>query len=134
MSASDADDTADGGSFDYRASLHLRAKPPDPDDDDCCNEECVDDLDCRRAGYLLLAGCVLVTAGLLYAMVVSKLLPLTGNLFLDSVSHDHYYCFLVPLSILPTILAVYCNWVTLKFFRVHLEHPSLLYILGAMAK
>ena len=52
-------------------------------------------------------------------MVVSKLLPETGNAILDAVRSDHYYCLLLPLCAPTTIIAIYLNWVALKFFRAN---------------
>jgi Phosphatidylinositol N-acetylglucosaminyltransferase subunit Y len=57
------------------------------------------------------------TAALLYAMVISKLLPATGNRVLDAIAADQYYCFLVPLTSVPAVAAFYFSWMSLKFFR-----------------
>lgn len=53
---------------------------------------------------------------LLYAALLSKLLPRTGNVFLDAVKDDQYYCYFVPLAILPTYLVLYLNWLSLTYF------------------
>ena len=50
-------------------------------------------------------------------MVLSKLLPRTGISVLDAVRDDEYYCFLVPLTIVPTLVAIYLNWVGMMFFK-----------------
>mmetsp|Transcript_12645 Transcript_12645/g.26689 ORF Transcript_12645/g.26689 Transcript_12645/m.26689 type:complete len:105 (-) Transcript_12645:1564-1878(-) len=53
-----------------------------------------------------------------YALVVSKMIPEpTGVRVLDTVQQDWYYCMLVPLTIPVTIIAVYANWVSMKFFK-----------------
>lgn len=52
-----------------------------------------------------------------YALVISKLLPATGNWILDSIKQDRYYCFLIPLTLPVTFLAVYFHWLSLKFFK-----------------
>ena len=52
-----------------------------------------------------------------WAMVLSKLFPRTGIEILDAVREDRYYCFLIPLTIVPTMIAVYLNWVGMMFFR-----------------
>ena len=43
----------------------------------------------------------------------------TGNEILDAVRHDHYYCLLLPLCAPTTIIAIYLNWMALKFFRAN---------------
>ncbi|KAF2073791.1 hypothetical protein CYY_004885 [Polysphondylium violaceum] len=52
-----------------------------------------------------------------YCLFFSKLLPDTGNKVLDFIKYDWYYCFLVPVLIPVTIITVYFNWLSLKFFR-----------------
>ncbi|KAM9958149.1 hypothetical protein ACTFIW_013129 [Dictyostelium discoideum] len=52
-----------------------------------------------------------------YCLVFSKLLPDTGNRILDFIKYDWYYCLLVPVIIPVTIITVYFNWLSLKFFR-----------------
>lgn len=70
-----------------------------------------------------LCGCALLIAGglftsiCLYSIVLSKLLPRTGDALLDAIADDYYYCVLVPLTIPVTLIAVYWNWVSMKFFR-----------------
>ena len=53
----------------------------------------------------------------LYAIVVSKFMPNTGVYLLDYIKHDQYFCFLLPLSVLPTYLYIYVNWLSLTYFR-----------------
>ena len=95
-------------SFDYRARLHLQQ----PAAHRSYSAEGQ-----KRAGLALLAASIVLTGVLLYAIVISKLLPPTGISLLDSIRDDRYYCLLIPLSVLPTIAAVYSSWVSLKFFR-----------------
>jgi len=54
---------------------------------------------------------------MLYALVVSKFMPYTGNYVLDWIRDDMYYSPLVICSIPATVIAVYLNWLGLKFFR-----------------
>jgi len=62
----------------------------------------------------------------MYALVVSKFMPDTGNHILDAIKYDWYYCFLFPVSILFVgFLFVYINWFSMKFFR-HNSWSSLL--------
>ncbi|KYQ93535.1 ubiquitin domain-containing protein [Tieghemostelium lacteum] len=52
-----------------------------------------------------------------YCLVFSKLLPDSGNRVLDFIKHDWYYCLLIPALVPVTIITVYFNWLSLKFFR-----------------
>ena len=52
-----------------------------------------------------------------YAGFVSKVLPPTGVSLLDAMRDDWFYCYLVPLVGPTTFIAVYMNWVAMKFFR-----------------
>lgn len=77
----------------------------------------------RREALVVPMGCLLMVAmavllgASMYAIVVSKLLPDTGVWLLDAVKHDHYYCYLLPACIPATMLFIYINWLSLKFFR-----------------
>ena len=53
----------------------------------------------------------------LYAAVISKFLPYYGNVVLDAIKDDMYYCHAIPLAILPTYLIVYLNWLCLKLYE-----------------
>ena len=53
----------------------------------------------------------------LYAGFVSKVLPPTGVSLLDAMRDDWFYCYLVPMVGPTTFIAVYMNWVAMKFFR-----------------
>ena len=53
----------------------------------------------------------------IYAIIISKKLSYTGNIYLDAIKDDEYYCYLLPLLIPITIIAVYLNWLGLKFFK-----------------
>lgn len=55
--------------------------------------------------------------GLLYAAVISKILPPSDNAFLSYIQRDRYYCFLVPLSIPILVVAVYFHWLSMKLFK-----------------
>jgi hypothetical protein len=52
-----------------------------------------------------------------YAAILSKFLPHTGNVYLDAVKDDDYYCYLIPLSIIPTYIIVYLNWACMKLYE-----------------
>jgi len=71
----------------------------------------------RLCGYALVITSALLFAISTYAIIISKLLPRMGDDVLDSVAEDTYYCVLVPLTVPVTLIAVYWNWVSMKFFR-----------------
>lgn len=56
----------------------------------------------------------------IYGAFGSKLLPESGNPFLDAIKYDFYFCYLLPLSILPTLLIIYLNWLAMKHFEQNL--------------
>ncbi|KAJ1719448.1 multisubstrate pseudouridine synthase 7 [Coemansia erecta] len=68
-------------------------------------------------GAILLALTVVVFVGAVYALAVSKVMPHTGVAVLDAVKDDHYYCLLLPVSALSFVIAVFCNWLGMKYFR-----------------
>ncbi|KAJ1944881.1 hypothetical protein FBU59_002478 [Linderina macrospora] len=68
-------------------------------------------------GYALLATTSTVFFVSIYALIVSKFMPYTGIRFLDMVKEDDYYCLLVPITGLSFIIAVFWNWLGMKFFR-----------------
>jgi hypothetical protein len=53
-----------------------------------------------------------------FLIVGSKLLPgPTGNPLVDFLRGDAYYSLLAPLTVPVSLVAVYLNWLALKFFR-----------------
>ena len=52
-----------------------------------------------------------------YAAFISKLMPDTGNAILDYIKDDYYFCYLLPLMILPLYFLIYVNWLAMKFFE-----------------
>lgn len=50
-------------------------------------------------------------------MVFSKFLPSIDNEILEWLSTDYYYSYLIPCTFIVTIIAIYLNWLGLKFFR-----------------
>jgi len=71
----------------------------------------------QLCGYAILIVSALLVGIAFYAIVVSKIMPRTGESVLDTIAEDTYYCMLVPLTIPVTVIAVYWNWVSMKFFR-----------------
>ena len=53
----------------------------------------------------------------IYAAFLSKLLPDSGHWILDSIKHDYYYCYLVPLLLLPTYAVIWLNWIASQIFE-----------------
>ena len=68
-------------------------------------------------GGVQLVASLAAFAFLVYWLVLSKLLPPTGNLYLDWLRDDTYYCVLVPLTLPVTVVAGYLSWFTNQLFR-----------------
>ena len=69
--------------------------------------------------YALIFGSVIGGITFLYAAFISKLTPETGIWLFDAMKQDFYFCYLIPLMILPTTVSVYLNWLAMKFFEAH---------------
>eukprot|EP00922_Rhytidocystis_sp_ex-Travisia-forbesii_P014386 GHVS01021543.1.p1 GENE.GHVS01021543.1~~GHVS01021543.1.p1 ORF type:complete len:202 (-),score=18.81 GHVS01021543.1:106-711(-) len=67
--------------------------------------------------YCLVAACSLYLFASFYLMVLSKLLPRTGIFILDAIRDDWYYSIWLPFLFPTTILFVYWNWLSMKFFK-----------------
>ena len=52
-----------------------------------------------------------------FAVLGAKLLPPTGNPILDFLRRDWYYPLLAVMCVPTTLVAVYLNWLGMKFFR-----------------
>ena len=63
--------------------------------------------------HALLLCCALA---LRYALVVSKLLPPTGNVFLDFLRLDNYYSTLIPLLVPMYFIFAMLNWLGYKIY------------------
>ena len=64
-------------------------------------------------GFILLVASLFLFVALSFWMAASKLLPPTGNSLIDWMRTDDYYCFLVPLSLVPvSLFANYLRWAT----------------------
>jgi hypothetical protein len=53
----------------------------------------------------------------IYSAFLSKLIPDTGIFVIDFMKNDYYFCYLLPLMLLPTYIVVYINWLAMKFFK-----------------
>lgn len=68
-------------------------------------------------GWCLLTCALTFFVVSLYAMLVSPMVPLTGNAVLDFFHEHPRYRVLFPMLIPTTFVAVLINWMALKFFR-----------------
>jgi hypothetical protein len=68
-------------------------------------------------GWIVLLTTLVSYVVAMYALVVSKFMPDLGNPILDWIKHDYYYSSLVTVLIPVTVIFVYLNWLSLKFFR-----------------
>ena len=53
----------------------------------------------------------------IYSALIAKMLPDSGNSVLDFIKYDYYFCYLIPLSIIPTYMVVYLNWLAMRHFE-----------------
>ncbi|KAG0557898.1 hypothetical protein M758_11G161300 [Ceratodon purpureus] len=70
-----------------------------------------------RWGLLLICIGVVGFGVVLYASLLSKLLPPSGAPFLDAVRRDWYYSLVVPLTGPVIVAAVYFHWLSMKLFK-----------------
>ena len=68
-------------------------------------------------GYALLAASGVAFVGAFYAIVFSKLLPVTGAPPVDAVGEDTYFCLLIPYLAPVALVYVYFSWLSFKFYR-----------------
>ena len=67
----------------------------------------------KRDGILLIVASFLFTGVMIFWMLVAKLLPPSGLPVFDWMRQDHYYCFLVPIVLIPmSLFANYLRWVS----------------------
>ena len=72
----------------------------------------------KLVGYALILGSGVVFTLVVFLAVTSKWVPAgETNEALAFVQKDTYYCILLPLLIPTTFMAVYVNWLSMKFFR-----------------
>ncbi|CAK9862701.1 unnamed protein product [Sphagnum jensenii] len=68
-------------------------------------------------GITLICIGVLGFCFILYATLLSKLLPPCGVPILDAIRSDWYYSFVVPLTGPVILVAVYFHWLSMKLFK-----------------
>ena len=52
-----------------------------------------------------------------YAVIISKILPRFDVWILDAIKDDEYYCILIPMTTVPSVIVLYLNWLGMKFYR-----------------
>lgn len=67
--------------------------------------------------YLIILVLTVLGAAYFYSAIISKFMPDTGFFILDAVKHDSYFCYLIPLMILPTLIVVYLQWLSMTLFQ-----------------
>lgn len=69
-------------------------------------------------GYLMVFGFACFGIIFLYSAIISKLLPDFESFpILNAIKHDYYFCYLIPLAILPTYSIIYLNWLAMRHFE-----------------
>jgi phosphatidylinositol glycan anchor class Y biosynthesis protein len=68
-------------------------------------------------GFLIASLSIIVAIVSLYAIIFSKFSPDFEIKYLDSIKQDHYFCYLVPLTLLPTVVVIYLNWFAMRLFE-----------------
>ena len=74
----------------------------------------------KMDGLALLLVSFSVWVVLLFWMAASKMLPPTKSWLVEWMREDEYYCFLVPLTIVPvSLLANYLRWFASSLFQTN---------------
>lgn len=68
-------------------------------------------------GFFLVGLGALLFILVFYSLFASPFMGRTGHTILDFIRKDYYYSMLIPLIIPTTLLIVYANWLSIKFFR-----------------
>ena len=68
-------------------------------------------------GFFLVGLGALLFILVFYSLFISPFVGKTGHTILDFIRKDYYYTMLIPLIIPTTLLIVYANWLSIKFFR-----------------
>ena len=72
-------------------------------------------IEIKAYGVIILT-CILVFT-YVYAAFISPFVPATGYWLVDEMKNDNYYCYLIPIMILPTYIVIYLNWLSLRVFE-----------------
>eukprot|EP01017_Pseudomicrothorax_dubius_P031133 TRINITY_DN3947_c0_g1_i1.p1 TRINITY_DN3947_c0_g1~~TRINITY_DN3947_c0_g1_i1.p1 ORF type:complete len:200 (-),score=41.41 TRINITY_DN3947_c0_g1_i1:87-686(-) len=68
-------------------------------------------------GYVLIALGITFFVAIIFCALLSKFLTEPSHSIIKAIKADNYYCWLLPLMIPTTVVAVYANWLSMKFFR-----------------
>ena len=68
---------------------------------------------------LLVVGSLTALVILIFWIVIAKMLPPTSSPLIEWMRNDEYYCFLVPLAIMPTsFLYRFLSWLSYQHFKM----------------
>ena len=68
--------------------------------------------------YIVLIVAILSLVVYIYAAFVTKMLGPDSQLpFASILKNDFYYCYLIPLTLLPTYFVLYLNWLSMQYFE-----------------
>jgi hypothetical protein len=67
--------------------------------------------------YFAIISLTMLGLAYLYSAIISKVMPDTGFVILDAIKYDYYFCYLIPLMILPTVIVVYLKWLSMSLFQ-----------------
>ncbi len=69
-------------------------------------------------GLFLIFSALLIFTFYFYYFFISKFfIGYTGNIILDWIKDDDYYCYLLPATFVSTVFFMYANWSAMKYFR-----------------
>ncbi len=68
-------------------------------------------------GYFMVFAFSILGFCFIYGAFISKLLPDSQYSFINVIKDDYYFCYLLPLAILPTYLIIYFNWLAFTHFQ-----------------
>lgn len=68
-------------------------------------------------GIVMLVIAAVLFIGFFYSILAAPLIGETSHLLLDFINKDSHYCCLIPLLIPTSLIFMYANWVSIKFFR-----------------
>jgi phosphatidylinositol glycan anchor class Y biosynthesis protein len=70
----------------------------------------------RPWGYALIVLSIAVFMAEIYTVLVSKIMPYTGNRFLDAIKDDYVLCYAIPLLLPLFITFAFFNHFALRGF------------------
>lgn len=67
-------------------------------------------------GVVIVVGSLVIGVLFFLTAVVAKLFPLSDIRWIKAIQEDEYYCYLLPLMIVPTYAIMYLNWLSMTIF------------------